>query len=80
MCPFFKRCKQYVKLFLNNNLPHAIVSFNTTDKGIVFFEPQTDDLVELEAGKDYWTECIKNSTLDYEKNKKNIVNSWIIYW
>ncbi|MCD6470422.1 hypothetical protein J7L29_06460 [Candidatus Bathyarchaeota archaeon] len=32
---------------------HTIVAFNTTDKGIIFIEPQFDDIVILEIGKSY---------------------------
>jgi len=32
---------------------HTIVAFNTTDEGIVFIEPQFDDIVILEIGKSY---------------------------
>jgi len=32
---------------------HAIVAFDTVDKGMVYIEPQTDQIVRLELGKDY---------------------------
>lgn len=32
---------------------HAIVCFNTTDKGIIFIEPQTDEIVQVVVGKYY---------------------------
>lgn len=32
---------------------HAIVGFNTTDKGFIFIEPQYDDIVSVEIGKPY---------------------------
>lgn len=36
---------------------HAIVAFNTTDRGIIFIEPQSDEEVNIEVGKNFW-ECI----------------------
>ena len=32
---------------------HAIVCFNTSDKGLIFIEPQTDEIVALATGKPY---------------------------
>jgi hypothetical protein len=32
---------------------HAIVCFNTSDKGLIFVEPQTDELVTLSTGQPY---------------------------
>jgi len=39
---------------------HTIVCFNTTDKGIIFIEPQNDDVVNLEIGPEgcaYYLGC-----------------------
>lgn len=33
---------------------HAIVAFNTTNHGIVFIEPQDDEIVTLTVGQPYW--------------------------
>jgi len=35
---------------------HSVVAFNTTDKGIVFIEPQYDKVVKVEVGKNYTSE------------------------
>ena len=69
----------YVVIDLKNEDPHAIIAFNTTDAGIVFFEPQTDEKVNLEIGKDYWNECII-SDKDYENKQGEIVENYVIYW
>jgi hypothetical protein len=37
---------------------HAIIVFNTTDKGLIFIEPQGDEEVDLKIGKKYWTSLI----------------------
>jgi len=34
---------------------HAIVCFNTTDKGIIFIEPQTDEIAQVVVGEYYRT-------------------------
>ena len=36
---------------------HTIVAFNTLDKGLIYIEPQYDDLVRVETGKRFY-ECI----------------------
>jgi hypothetical protein len=36
------------------NLAHALVGFNTTDRGMVYIEPQTDDRVYPVMGEVYW--------------------------
>jgi regulatory protein YycH of two-component signal transduction system YycFG len=70
------RCA-YVELILNNNYPHAIVAFNTTDKGLIFFEPQLDEIAQIEIGKDYWQDCLENST---SHGSGNIILDYILYW
>jgi hypothetical protein len=32
---------------------HSVVAFNTTDKGLIFIEPQFDKIVKVEVGKNY---------------------------
>ena len=34
---------------------HILVAFNTSERGVVYFEPQTDKEVTLRIGKKYWT-------------------------
>ena len=72
------RCA-YVEISLNNSLPHAIIAFNTTDAGIIYFEPQTDDIVNLEIGKDYWKYCV-NSTFSETQPPGLIVENIKLYW
>lgn len=43
----------YVNIKFSGLAGHAIVAFNTTDKGLIFIEPQHDLLVSLEIGKSY---------------------------
>jgi hypothetical protein len=42
----------YVNVYLEGGL-HTIVAFNTTDRGMVFIEPQSDDIIELKVGEHY---------------------------
>jgi hypothetical protein len=37
---------------------HAIVCFNTTDQGLVYVEPQTDEIVEIDVGQPYLDQMI----------------------
>ncbi len=45
-------------LYFPDNTSHALNCFNTTDKGLVFVEPQTDKFVNVTVGKSYQTEKI----------------------
>jgi hypothetical protein len=44
----------YVIIEFPDYLFHTIVCFNTTDQGIIFVEPQTDEIVTLTVGEPYW--------------------------
>ncbi len=33
---------------------HALVCFNTTDRGLIFVEPQTDEIMTVKVGIHYW--------------------------
>lgn len=60
------RCA-YVSLSYPGGTGHAIVAFNTIDKGLTYIEPQFDDLVRVEIGK-YFHKCIvPKSGYYYEK-------------
>jgi len=54
---------------------HAIVCFNTTDRGLIFIEPQSDEIMMLTIGKPYWdrSKYLKPSYND-------TVISYIIVW
>jgi len=42
---------------------HAIVCFNTTDYGLIFVEPQNDNIVNLEIGQPYWDDIVVRYTI-----------------
>ncbi len=65
-------------LIETSDAPHALVVFNTTDEGLVFFEPQTDEIVNLEIGKKYWSECLGYSEGNISSDF--IVEKITIYW
>jgi cell division protein FtsB len=37
---------------------HAIACFNTTDRGLIYIEPQTDEIVDIAVGQHYFDEVI----------------------
>jgi hypothetical protein len=54
---------------------HSIVCFNTTDHGILFIEPQSDEIVEVIIGQPYWT-----GTRYIPPTSDDTVLSMIIVW
>ena len=54
------RCAFVLVIFTDSS--HAIVVFNTTDRGIVYIEPQTDEEVNLQVGWHYWRQCVISKT------------------
>jgi hypothetical protein len=74
------RCA-YVKLYLVGD-DHALIAFNTTDRGLVFFEPQEDyEAKNLEVGKDYYADCVIPPAGYYYENDPNMVIEGIdIIW
>jgi hypothetical protein len=63
-------------------LPHTLIAFNTTDKGIVYFDPQTDEEVILQIGKHYWTECVVAPKGKYSipTDYDDTVKSFYVIW
>ena len=50
------RCAYVYLIFAG--IRHAMIGFNTTDKGIIYIEPQLDREVNLQVGWHYWSECV----------------------
>jgi len=74
------RCA-YVEVNLTGEYNHACVCFNTTDRGLVFFEPQSDEKVNIEIGKEYWSDCIVTSPgYYYTSNPNDEITGYILYW
>lgn len=53
---------------------HAIISFNTTDYGLIFVEPQDDDIVTLTIGQPYWDRT------KYEPLYNDTIVRFVIIW
>lgn len=58
---------------------HMIVGFNTTDRGMVFIEPQNDYFVKLEVGVSYWNTALQ-TTVRYAPSYSDIIVRWNIHW
>lgn len=72
----------FVIINLSGSANHAIIAFNTTDRGIVYFEPQTDERLRyLKVGKDYWADCvIPKGNYYYERDPNDIIIGYVIIW
>lgn len=65
----------YVLVNFVGDTGHAIVAFETVDMGIVFIEPQGDQLVELAVGE-HWNDLI----VGYYIQGNPVVESYDIAW
>ena len=75
------RCAMVVMYFDGIDVGHAIVGFNTVDRGMIYVEPQTDDWVEnFEIGNDYWTDCVVPGNYVYSEKPYDTINEILIYW
>ncbi len=76
--------EQEYQLYLTDPSPHAVVVFNTTDKGLIFVEPQLDDIFtykEFEKMKKkdkYYAE--DNSYIDYLYSIEMDFDHYTIDW
>ncbi len=73
----------YVTINLSGDYDHAIVAFNTTDRGIIYLEPQSDEVANLEVGKYYWADCvvIRSSRYYYPRDPDDIIQDYgILFW
>jgi hypothetical protein len=53
---------------------HAITCFYTTDKGLIFIEPQDDNIVDLTVGQPYWNKEL------YEVEYDDTIVRYDIIW
>ena len=58
---------------------HALNCFNTTDHGLVFIEPQEDEMVTLTIGQPYWDRTKYASPYDHG-TYNDTVTSFLINW
>lgn len=76
------RCAYVIIYFYDTDAGHGIIGFNTVDQGMVYVEPQSDEWVEnLEAGNDFWTDCIvPNGNYYYEDAPNDTIKEIILFW
>jgi hypothetical protein len=55
---------------------HAIVAFLTTDRGLVFIEPQLDAIANPVIGKSYWESVGRPRPTDYDDTVIRIIKYW----
>ena len=60
------RCA-YVSVRFPEGRGHAIVAFNTIDRGLIYVEPQYDDLVDIVIGKPFYKCVIPKEGVTYTK-------------
>lgn len=60
------RCA-YVSVRFPDGRGHAIVAFNTIDKGLIYIEPQYDDLVNIVIGKPFYKCVVPKEGVTYVK-------------
>ena len=68
----------YVLVFLAD-WSHAINCFNTTDCGLIFVEPQEDEIVTLKIGQPYWDRT-KYAPQFYGRTYNDTVTGFLITW
>lgn len=88
------RCA-YVGVNFTGLEPHALVGFNTTDRGMIYYDAQIFSVnnggtetqtgsnwrVDLEIGKDYFADCVKVPyNRYYPHNPDCIIVDFTIYW
>jgi uncharacterized Zn-binding protein involved in type VI secretion len=70
--------------FVNIDFPgsgHAIVVFNTTDKGMIYIEPQNDDIVNLKVEAHYYQEEVPPPGYYYlPPSYDDTVTRFVVVW
>ena len=62
------RCAYVMIDFIDDGTPgHAIIAFNTTDRGLIYVEPQSDEQVNLRIGYSYWLSIVPKPGYYYDK-------------
>lgn len=74
------RCA-YVTINYAGDIGHAIVVFNTSDRGLIYVEPQEDEEVNLQIGKNYYQCIIPKPGYYYTKPAYNdIIVRFTVIW
>ena len=69
------KCGLVFIYFQGSTGSHAINSFDTTDKGLIFIEPQTDQVVSLQVGQRYF-ELNRSIPSGYDDTVVRYVIAW----
>jgi hypothetical protein len=73
------RCAYAMIAFLEGG--HAIVAFNTIDRGLIYIEPQYDDIVNPVIGKHYYKCVITKPGHYYEKpDYDDTIEKILVVW
>lgn len=73
------RCFWVYIEFESGFFAHAIVGFNTTDRGMIFIEPQNDCFVNLKRGISYWNVALKSKD-EFLTLGDDTIKDYIIFW
>ncbi len=65
----------YVVVYFPDGRSHALNAFNTTDSGMVFVEPQSDEIVPLTVGQPYWNRA-RYVAPDYDDTILGFLVEW----
>lgn len=65
----------YVFVIFPDSKSHALNAFNTTDRGLVFIEPQSDAVMTLKIGQPYWDRA-NFSAPDYNDTVTGYTIDW----
>jgi len=63
--------------FVGQSFGHSIIGFNTTDRGMVYLDPQLDYFVDLGVGVDYWKDAVLSPQ---EYGEGYIISKWHVYF
>ena len=63
--------------FEGQTFGHSIIGFNTTDRGMVYLDPQLDYFVDLGVGVDYWKDAVLSPQ---EYGEGYFIADWHIYF
>jgi hypothetical protein len=74
------RCGFVYIMFKEPHSAHAIIAFSTTDRGIIYIEPQTDNVVNPQVGKHYWKECQPQGVFYAPTTYDDTIESFVIIW
>jgi hypothetical protein len=63
--------------FEGQTFGHSIIAFNTTDRGMVYLDPQIEYFVDLQEGIDYWKDAVLSP---HEYGGGYIIDDWHVYF